>query len=121
MLEELADPAGDNTNVRRDTAQIQDGEHGPDATDFEYTPEERTAIDAANEAFGLVIQAVNTFGNMEAWVPTLVRGVRAFRAPTEPTMPIRIRSGLIVSARFLIGFAVAGCLHLRVKAEGGWK
>ena len=48
-------------------------------TGFAYTPEERTAIDQANEAFAPVIEAVDTFEEIEAWVPPLVRGVRALR------------------------------------------
>jgi hypothetical protein len=70
--------AADNTSVRTDTGQMQDGEQGPEL-DFAYTPEERSAIDAANEAFAPVIKAVDTFEDIQAWVPPLVRGVRALR------------------------------------------
>jgi hypothetical protein len=84
MIDELnrpngIDPAADNTSVRGDTGQAQDGEQGPNAADYAYTPEERTAIDQANEAFGMVISAVDTLEDIDEWVPPLVRGVRALR------------------------------------------
>ncbi len=46
---------------------------------FAYTHDERTAIDAANEAFSPVIDAVNKYEDIDGWVPPLVRGVRALR------------------------------------------
>jgi hypothetical protein len=73
------DPAADDTSVPTNTAQGRDGEQGPEPADFAYTPEERTAIDEANESFALVIEAVDTFENIEAWVPPVVKGVRALR------------------------------------------
>jgi hypothetical protein len=80
MPDELADPAADNTRVPRDPGeQTQDDDQGTEPTGFAYTPEERTAIDQANEAFVPVIKAVDAFENIEAWVPPLVRGVRALR------------------------------------------
>jgi hypothetical protein len=76
-------PAADDSSVPRDTAaQTQNEEQAGEATrptEFTYTPEERTAIDQANEAFVPVIKAIDTFENIEAWMPPLVRGVRALR------------------------------------------
>jgi hypothetical protein len=78
-----ADPAADDSSVHADTgAQRQNDEQASEPTgptEFAYTPEERTAIDQANEAFAPVIKAVDTFENVEAWVPPLVRAVRALR------------------------------------------
>ena len=70
-----------SSSVPRDTAQKDDDEQGTKspASDFAYTPEERIAIDEANEAFASVIKAVDTVENIEGWVPPLVRGVRALR------------------------------------------
>jgi hypothetical protein len=77
------DPAADGSSVRTDTgAQRQNDEQASEPTgptEFAYTPEERTAIDQANEAFAPVIKAVDTFENIEAWGPPLVRAVRALR------------------------------------------
>jgi hypothetical protein len=78
-----ADPVADDSSVHTDTAaQMKNDEQtseptGP--TEFAYTQAERTAIDQANEAFAPVIKAVDTFENVEAWVPPVVRAVRALR------------------------------------------
>jgi hypothetical protein len=71
----------DCSSVPRDTAQNDDDEQGTEspASDFAYTPEERIAIDEANEAFAPIIEAVETLEEIEGWVPSLVRGVRALR------------------------------------------
>jgi hypothetical protein len=70
----------DGSSVRADTAQSQNEEAAePTVTESSYKPEERTAIDQANEAFGIVIKAVDTLEDIEAWVPPVVRGVRALR------------------------------------------
>jgi hypothetical protein len=73
----------DGSSVRADTAaQTQKDEQASEPTEpteFAYTPEERTAIDQANEVFAPVIEAVDTFENIEGWAPSLVRGVRALR------------------------------------------
>jgi hypothetical protein len=70
-------PAADNTSVPADTAPRAD------ATDFEYRPDERIAIDDANEAFGPVVDADIEAGerseDIEGWTLRLVRGVRAIR------------------------------------------
>ena len=69
----LADPAADGSSVRTDTGeQTQNDEDA-------YTPDERAAIDHANEAFAPVIEAVDKLENIEVWVRPLVRGVRALR------------------------------------------
>ena len=68
----------DDSSVRADTAQSQD-EEAAEPTESAYTPAERTAIDEANEAFAIVIKAVETLEDIEGWVPPLVRGVRALR------------------------------------------
>jgi hypothetical protein len=79
MLDDFADPAADNTGVRRDTSeQAQNDEQITEPTSG-YTPQERTAIDKAIEAFGVVIKAVDTVEQFESWVPSVVRGVRALR------------------------------------------
>jgi hypothetical protein len=71
----------DTSSVPRDTAQNDDNEQGTEfpASDFAYTPEERIAIDEANEAFAPIIEAVDALENIEAWVPPVVKGVRALR------------------------------------------
>jgi hypothetical protein len=71
----------DCSSVPRDTAQNDDDEQGTEspASDFAYTPEERIAIDEANEAFAPIIEAVETLENIEVWVPPVVKGVRALR------------------------------------------
>jgi hypothetical protein len=73
----LGDPPADNTGVPADTAP------GADAADLDYRPDERVAIDDANEAFGPVIaadiEAVGRLEDVEVWAPRLVRGVRAIR------------------------------------------
>jgi hypothetical protein len=71
-------PAADASSVRTDTAQSQN-EEAAEPTRFAYTPEERTAIDQANQAFAPIIEAADTIDNIESWVPALVRGVRALR------------------------------------------
>jgi hypothetical protein len=74
MTDELTDLPCDNTSVRLDTGETQD-----DKAEFAYTPEERTAIDHANEAFTPIIEAIDTLENIEVWVPPVVKGVRALR------------------------------------------
>jgi hypothetical protein len=72
----------DSSVLRETAAQTQNDEQASETTgptEFAYTPEERTAINQANEAFTPVIKAVDTFENVEAWVPPLIRGVRALR------------------------------------------
>jgi hypothetical protein len=71
----------DGSSVPRDTAQNDDNEQGTEfpASDFEYTPDERIAIDEANEAFAPIIEAVDALENIETWVPPVVKGVRALR------------------------------------------
>jgi predicted DNA-binding protein (UPF0251 family) len=69
----------DTSSVLRDTALNQADEQETEPTDFGYSPSELAAIDGANKAFALVIEAVDTFENIETWVPPLVRGVRALR------------------------------------------
>jgi hypothetical protein len=71
--------AADHTSVPTDAGLVQDDERGPKATDFAYTPEERTAIDQANAAFAPIIEAIDKLEDIEAWVPPLVKGVRALR------------------------------------------
>jgi hypothetical protein len=68
-----------DTSVHVDAGLVQGEERGPTATDFAYTPEERTAIDQANAAFAPIIRAVDTLEDIEAWVPPVVKGVRALR------------------------------------------
>ena len=72
-------PASDGSRVPTDTAEQTQHEQGADPTRFDFTPEERTAIDQANEAVTAVIEAADTFEKIESWVPPLVRGVRALR------------------------------------------
>jgi hypothetical protein len=69
----------DGTSVPTDTGLVQHDERGPKAPDFAYTPEERTAIDQANAAFAPIIEAIDKLEDIEAWVPPLVKGVRALR------------------------------------------
>jgi hypothetical protein len=71
----------DSGSVRADTARNDDDEQGTEspASDFAYTPEERIAIDEANEAFAPVIEAVDALESIETWVPPVVKGVRALR------------------------------------------
>jgi hypothetical protein len=75
---QAAGSAADNTSVPTDAGLVQDDERGPKA-DFAYTPEERTAIDQANAAFAPIIEAIDKLEDIEAWVPPLVKGVRALR------------------------------------------
>ena len=82
VLQSTEGPAtgsADETNVRVDAGVVQGEERGPTATDFAYTPEERTAIDQANDAFVPIMKAVDTLENIEAWVPPVVKGVRVLR------------------------------------------
>jgi hypothetical protein len=67
------------SSVRADTGRNEDEEQGTEPTEFAYSPSERAAIDGANEAFGPIIEAVEALENIEAWVPPVVKGVRAFR------------------------------------------
>jgi hypothetical protein len=72
--------AADGSSVRTDTAaQPQSDAQAIEPTGLAYTPEERAAIDHANETFAPVIKSIDTFENVEAWVPPLVTGVRALR------------------------------------------
>lgn len=72
--------ATDGSSVRTDTGeQVQNNAEAAGATGFAYTAEERKAIDQANEAFAPVIEGVHKLEDIEAWVPSLVRGVRALR------------------------------------------
>jgi hypothetical protein len=77
------DPTADGSSVRTDTAaQTQNDEQAAEPTrltEFDYTPEERTAIDQATEAFAPIIEAIDKLEDIEAWVPPVVRGVRALR------------------------------------------
>jgi hypothetical protein len=71
-----------STSVRRDTdEQAQNERQLAESTvsNFAYTFAERIAIDEANEAFAPIIEAIDTLENIEAWVPPVVRGVRALR------------------------------------------
>jgi hypothetical protein len=69
----------EGTSVRQDTGRNEDDEPGTEPTDFGYSPGERAAIDGANEAFTPIIEAVDALENIEAWVPPVVKGVRALR------------------------------------------
>jgi hypothetical protein len=72
--------ATDGSSVRTDTGeQVQNNAEAAGATGFAYTAEDRKAIDQANEAFAPVIEGVDKLEDIEAWVPSLVRGVRALR------------------------------------------
>jgi predicted DNA-binding protein (UPF0251 family) len=70
-------PSGDSS-VPTDTAQSQI-EEAAEPIESGYTPAERTSIDQANDAFAPVIKAVETLEDIEAWVPPMVKGVRALR------------------------------------------
>jgi hypothetical protein len=72
-------PAPKGSSVRRDTANQAPDKQVNESPRFAYTPAERTAINQANKAFAPVIDAVDTFEDIDSWVPPLVRGVRAFR------------------------------------------
>jgi hypothetical protein len=73
-------PVADGSSVRTNTdEQTQNDAQAAEPTGFAYSAEERTAIDEANEALVPVIEAVDALENIEAWVPPLVRGVRALR------------------------------------------
>jgi hypothetical protein len=69
----------DTSSVLRDTAQNDDDAQETEPTDFGYSPSELAAIDGANKAFAPIIKAIDTLENIEAWVPPVVKGVRAFR------------------------------------------
>jgi hypothetical protein len=73
-------PASDGSRVPKDTAEQTQDERATQPTSFAYTPEERTAIDEANEAFAPIIEAVDTLENIEGWAAPLIRGVRALRS-----------------------------------------
>src|ERR1700730_581208 len=77
-MEELSliDAAAESTSVPTDPAELMLSDR---SSAFAYTHDERTAIDAANEAFSPVIDAVNKYEDIDGWVPPLVRGVRALR------------------------------------------
>jgi hypothetical protein len=82
VLQSTEGPAtgcADDTSVRTDAGQMVGDQQVPEPTNCGYTPEERTAIDRANEAFAPVIKAIETVEAIEVWVPPLVRGVRALR------------------------------------------
>ena len=75
-------PAADGSVPGDTAAQTQNDEQAGEPTgptEFAYTPEERRAIDRANEAFAPVIEAVDRLEDIEVWVPPLVTGVRALR------------------------------------------
>jgi hypothetical protein len=69
----------DGSSVRADTGRNEDEEQGTEPTEFAYSPSARAAIDGANEAFAPIIEAVEALENIEAWVPPVVKGVRALR------------------------------------------
>jgi len=69
----------DGSSVRADTGRNEDEEQGTETTEFAYSPSERAAIDGANEALAPIIEAVEALENIEAWVPPVVKGVRALR------------------------------------------
>jgi hypothetical protein len=78
---EATSPAADGSCVRTNTGErTKNDDQLPVPTGFVYTAEERTALDQANAAMAPVIEAVETLDKLEAWVPPLVRGVRALRA-----------------------------------------
>src|ERR1700724_2671165 len=58
--------ASEGSSVHADTAEQTQDEQGTEPTRFTYTPEERTAIDHANEAITAVIKAADTFEDIEA-------------------------------------------------------
>jgi hypothetical protein len=58
--------------------QFPSGE-APEPIQTAYTPAERAAIDGANEAFAVIIVAVDAVEDVDGWVPALVMGVRALR------------------------------------------
>jgi hypothetical protein len=109
VLQSTEGPAtgsADDTSVRADAGVVQGEERGPTATDFAYTPEERTAIDRANDAFMPIIEAVDALENIEVWVPPVVKGVRALRdramretgAQTHLDQQYRTRFGDLLNA-----------------------
>jgi hypothetical protein len=69
----------DTSSVLRDTALNQADEQETEPTDFGYSPSELAAIDGANKAFAPIIKAIGTLENIDAWVPPVVKGVRALR------------------------------------------
>jgi hypothetical protein len=69
----------DTSSVPTDTARNEDDEQETEPAEFGYSPAERVAIDGANEAFAPIIEAVEALENIEAWVPPVVKGVRALR------------------------------------------
>ena len=79
LVGKAPDPAPDESSVRRDTANQPPIEPTTESVVCEYTPAEREAINQANNAFALIIEAVETTEDIESWIPPLVRGVRALR------------------------------------------
>jgi hypothetical protein len=72
-------PAADDTSVCTNTNNEPPDDQTIEPHEFEYTPEERAALDEANEAFAPIIEAVETVEDIERWVPPVVKGVRALR------------------------------------------
>ena len=99
-------PAADGSSVLRDTALNQADEQETEPTNFGYSTAERAAIDKANEAFAPIIEAVDALENIEAWVPPVVKGVRALRdramrdtgAPNYLDQQYRTRFGDLLNA-----------------------
>jgi hypothetical protein len=78
-------PAASSSSVRTNSVRTNTGEQtqncgqAAEPAEFAYTPAERAAIDRANDALAPVIEAVDRVEDIEGWVPSLVRGVRALR------------------------------------------
>ena len=72
-------PAAEDTSVCTNTNNEPPADQTIEPHAFEYTPEERAALDEANEAFAPIIEAVETVEDIERWVPPVVKGVRALR------------------------------------------
>jgi hypothetical protein len=79
MMTLLVNPAANSSSVRTDTAQNQEDEQETEPTSSGYSAAERAAIDEANEAFAPIIDAIDKLEDIEAWVPPVVKGVRALR------------------------------------------
>ena len=77
FVDESVGPAGDGTSVCTDTGNQPPPEPTIEPHEFEYTTEERAAIDEANEAFAPIIEAVETVEDVDHWVRPVVKGVRA--------------------------------------------
>jgi hypothetical protein len=67
------------TSVPTDTGRNEDDQQETEPAEFGYSPAQRAAIDEANEALAPIIAAVKALENIEAWVPPVVKGVRALR------------------------------------------